>query len=447
MQDLTAWPRDLLTAEQVESLLNGDNVTVVPGCELLDIANNVVEDISTHMVRKTGGIRWNNRTPIHGSCQISLVRSLAWGRDRIRPFVEHSRGDLSARFYLGVYVTDRPIENRAVTPMTYDVTSYDLLYLLQQTGPGDTWVAPAGQKYFDELQRAITASGVGTALYLDGDVQALEIPETRVWCLLEPGVSWLRIITELLKEIGYGPPWMEPEGSFRSRFYVDPAVRQPDWVLDVADVRKNLVGRERTVVTTTGDIANSWRFVMANAVVTPVPGSGIYTPPANMSEGPNSITALGRRVHKTMYLQAADQAALVAQGDQIVAADKASVRTINLPIARLASIMGQDDVYQLIDAGVTEKAASASWSLNFDNSLGDLVLGGEPAQPLEKVEVQAKATVTSAAPLMVRVDGADTTSFANALGDSAGAATYDVNDRVTVTIRNPVPPLVQGVES
>jgi hypothetical protein len=447
VQALTAPPRNHLTAAQVESLISGDSVTVVPGCELLDTSNQVVEDISTYMVKRTGGIRWDNRTPIHGSCQISLIRELAWGRDRIRPYRIHSRGDLSAKFYLGVYVTDRPVENRAVTPMTYDVSAYDLLYLLQQTGPDDTWVAPVGEKYFDELQRAMVESGIGTSLLLDGDVQDLVIPETRVWALLEAGVSWLRIITELLKEIGYGPPWMEPEGNFRSRFYLNPAVRAPDRVLDVGDVRANLVGRDRSVVITTGDIANSWRFIMANAAVTPVEGAGIYTPPVNESEGPNSITALGGYPggvrFKRMYLQAADHASLVAQGDQIVAADKASVRTISLQVARLASVMGQDDVYQLIDAGVTEKAAAASWSLNFDNSLGDLVLGGDPAAPLESVETQVKATVTSAAPLNVVIDGATVASFANALD----AATYSVNDRVTVTVRNPQPPLVQGVES
>lgn len=443
MQALTAAPRDHLTAAEVESLISGDSVTVVPGCELLDTSNNVVADISTDMVKKAGGIQWNNRTAIHGSCQISLVRELAWGRDRIRPYRDHSRGDLTARFYLGVYVTDRPVENRAVIPITRDVAAYDLLYLLQQTGPGDTWVAPAGETYFDELQRGMTESGIGTNLLLDGDMQDLLIPETRAWCLLEPGVTWLTIITDLLAEIGYVPPWMDPDGNLRSRLYIDPAVQAPDRSLDVGDIRTNLVGHDRNVVITTANIANSWRFIMANAAVTPIEGAGIYTPPVNDSEGPNSTAALGRVVHKTMYLQAADQDALVAQGNQIVAADKASVRTIHLPVARLASIMGQDDVFQLTDAGVTEKAAAASWSLNFDNSLGQLVLGGEPAPPLDKVEVQAKATVTAESPLTVLIDGADTPCFANALN----ADPYLVDDRVTVTIRNPVPPLVQGVES
>lgn len=56
---------------------------------------------------------------------------------------------------------------------------------------------------------------------------------------------------------------------------------------------------------------------------------------------------------------------------------------------------------------------------------------------------QVEATVTQASPLRVVVDGATVDSFANALD----AATYTVGQRVTVTVRNPQPPLIQGVES
>lgn len=61
----------------------------------------------------------------------------------------------------------------------------------------------------------------------------------------------------------------------------------------------------------------------------------------------------------------------------------------------------------------------------------------------EAVDEQATATVTQASPLRVVVDGATTDSPAMVLA----GATYAVNARVTVTIRNPVPPLVQGIES
>lgn len=58
-------------------------------------------------------------------------------------------------------------------------------------------------------------------------------------------------------------------------------------------------------------------------------------------------------------------------------------------------------------------------------------------------ETTTAATVTQAAPLWVVVDGATSPCPANVLD----GATYLVGDRVTVTVRNPLVPLVQGAES
>lgn len=56
---------------------------------------------------------------------------------------------------------------------------------------------------------------------------------------------------------------------------------------------------------------------------------------------------------------------------------------------------------------------------------------------------QMPATITSASPLRVVVDGATVDCPAKALD----AATYTVNQRVTVTVRSPLVPLILGVES
>lgn len=53
---------------------------------------------------------------------------------------------------------------------------------------------------------------------------------------------------------------------------------------------------------------------------------------------------------------------------------------------------------------------------------------------------QVLGTVTSASPLRVRVDGATSDSPAKTLD----AKTYVVGDRVTITVRNPLPPMVLG---
>lgn len=431
--------RDGLTAEQVRALLTAPAVTITGGLQLLDTSNRLVEDISGDLVG--GSVSWDNRDPVHGSVRLSIMRSLAWGRDRVRPYLDMDDGTRSARFYLGVYVLTAPDTNRGEEPITYGVTGYDLLALLQ-TGPADTWVATAGTTYFAALQAIVDASGIGARLLLDGASQATAIPATRVWALTAPQTSWLRMMIDLLAEIGYVPPWVDESGNIRSRPFQDVAVRPVEWTLDTSDERTNLVGEDRTLSVEAGDVANSWRFARSNMDTTPVEGDGIYTPAANQSSGPTSIDALGRTVWKFQRLDAADQAALVAQGDRIRAGDMASVRTISLQVDPLP-VMEQDDVFWFVDAGESEKVAAKSWTINLDGSPGDLQLGGAPPPPLDAVEQQAKATVTSAAPLRVVVDGASSDSFANALD----AKSYSVGQRVTVTVRNPQPPLVAGVES
>jgi len=58
-------------------------------------------------------------------------------------------------------------------------------------------------------------------------------------------------------------------------------------------------------------------------------------------------------------------------------------------------------------------------------------------------DVSAKGTITQASPLRVVVDGATVDSPAMALD----GATYSLAARVTVTVRNPQIPLVNGVEA
>ncbi|MDN4174739.1 hypothetical protein QWY28_17390 [Nocardioides sp. SOB77] len=589
MKPLVAPPRDHLDIADVRRLLTADAVTITSGLELLDTSNQVIGDISDDLVG--GSVSWDNRAAVHGTCRLSIQRELAWGRDRVRPYMTLDDGRTNARFNLGVFVLMTPDEERGEEPITYEVTGYDLLSLLQ-TGPADTYVvdpnpgadlmvngsfeadaagwdsnpafgayvpatwawssthvdtgtgslvatwpdapgtqqswvntyltgfivgktyrlrarvwnpatgpsklridiafrsasqwqnvardqwvtleylwtatAPdvfvgvaaggttAGQQtwvdsytviplsttYFDAARAILDAAGIGSQLLVDGTLQNVLLPATKVWALINPNPTWLRMLHDLFAEIGYSAPWMDENGNVRTEPHRELVDRPVEWHLDTSDERTNLVGDKRTLTREAGGGANAFRFVRTNMDTTPVEGDGIYTPPPNQTDGLSSIDALGRVVRKTVPLDAADQAALVAQGDRIVAEAKAATRTIRLTIDPLP-VMDQDDVFQYTDAGTTEKVMAASWTINLDGSPGALQLGGAPRSPLDPVEAQAKATVTSAAPLRVVIDGATQPSFANALD----ASSYAVGQRVTVTVRNPLPPLVQGVET
>lgn len=444
MQSLTAAPRDGLTAAQVTALLTCPDPVFAAGMELLDTSNRVTADISDDLA-EAPVISCDNRNAVNRRVRFSIQRTLVWGRDRVRPYMEVSSASVPgvvARFNAGVFIANEPDEDRGEDPVTYEVSGYDLLQQLQASGPADTWVATAGTTYFDALRAIVDASGIGAPLLLDSTLQATTIPATRVWALISPNPSWLRMMYDLLAEISYTAPVADENGAITSRPYVDVSTRPIEWTLDTSDASTSIVGPKRSLVTVTGGIPNWWRFVRSNMDTTPVEGDGVYTPAPNLTDGPNSIETIGREVKSTVFMDAADQATLEAQGDRAVAEDKARVRTITLSIDPLPH-MGADDVFWYVDGGEAVKVAAASWDLHLDGTQGTLVLGGAPAPPLDAINTQVKATVTSAAPLRVVVDGATVDSFANALD----AGTYGIGDRVTVTVRNPLPPLVQGVES
>lgn len=348
------------------ALLVGDDVTVSAGMELLDTSNTFVADISDDLVG--GVVRRNNYAVVHGTCDLAILRELAWGRDRIRPYMTLSDGATSARFNLGVYVLTTPETRRGEDPATFDVQGYDLLYLLSETGPGDTHVATAGTTYLQAIRDVVTASGVGATLRLDGTSQDTALPDDMVWCLTEGGTSWLRIINDLLEAIGYRGLWASADGELRSEPYRAPVDRPVEWTFDTADLATNIVGEDRSLTEDLWAAPNWWRFVRKGVTTKPAEGAGIYTV-TNQSDGPSSVDSLGRTVRKVVYLEAANQASLVAQGDRIVTQDRSSSRRFDLRVDPLP-IAAHFDVVQLVDAGRSDKCQVTQWEIPLDGSPG-----------------------------------------------------------------------------
>lgn len=367
MQVLTAAPRDHLTDALVRALLTGDAVTVTPGLELLDTSNSLVEDISDDLVG--GEVARANFADVHGTCSLDLMRELAWGRDRVRPFMTLSNDDTSARFDLGVFVLTTPDSVRGDDDPTYSVTGFDLMHLLQD-GPGDTYMVAAGETYLDAVQAVVSAASPGSVALLDGTRQSTVLPEDMVWALTpDAPASWMRICNDLLAAINYRGLWADQSGTFRSGPYADPSTRAVEWVFDTTDTATDILGEDRTLTADVWGARNWWRFVRKDMATTPVEGAGIYTV-TNPSTGRTSIAALGRTVRAAVqFLDAADQASLEAQGDRIVAADQASSREFTISVDPLP-IAGHFDVVQLLDAGDDDVCQVSAWTLPLDGSQG-----------------------------------------------------------------------------
>ncbi|HBJ72819.1 MAG TPA: hypothetical protein DDY88_03720, partial [Actinobacteria bacterium] len=366
MQILIASPRDHLTDAQVRSLLTGDEVGITAGLDLLDSSNAFVEDISDDLA--SGEVTRNNFADVHGACRLVISRELAWGRDRVRPYMTLTNAPLTARFNLGVFVLTTPDSVRGETPASFTASGFDLLHLLQ-SGPGDTYAAESGT-YFDAIQDAWTASGIGAPLLLDGTASATTLPAAMVWALTETQpATWLRIINDLLTAINYRGVWMDQDGNGRSEPYVAPSSRPVEWTFDTSDLSTDIVGEQRSLASDVWAAKNHWRFVRKNMTAQPVEGAGIYTV-TNASTGRTSVAAMGRTIKAPVqYLDAADQASLVAQGDQIIAKDKAVSRTFTITVDPLPPA-GHFDVVQLSDAGDSDKCQVTSWTLPLDGSQG-----------------------------------------------------------------------------
>jgi hypothetical protein len=406
----------------------------------LDSSNNPVEDISDYLV--AGEVRRDNYADVHGSVALQVQRKLNWGKDRVRPYmlVDDNNGT-SIRFNLGVYTLTTPETAQGEVPVTYDVQGYDLLYLLLN-GPGDTYEVTAGTTYISAVQAVVTASGVGATVTLDGSGQSTTLPANMVWAL--PGeVTWLRIINDLLAAIGYIELYADYDGVLRSEPYVAPDSAGIEWTLDTNDASTNIVGEDRRLTEDVWAAPNWWRFVRNNMTTQPSEGAGIYTV-QNINDGPSSQDQLGRVVRKPVqYLDAADQASLVAQGDRIVQEDRQVERKVTLSIDPLPC-MWHRDVFLLADVGdAPRKYIASRWTLSLVGEAAELVLAGDRAAPREVVDQQTKASGAQASPLRVVVDGATASCRAYTLNGTS----YSVGARVTVTIRNPLPPLVQGTES
>ena len=441
MQNLTGGPRSDLTAAQVRDLLTGQDVTRDFGAELLDDANRVTEDLGDDCGLWRVDYSCGNGEEIHGSLSIPLVRELDWGRARVRPYMTLSRDGVSAKFYAGVYVLSVSATSHGRTPIVYQASGKNLLYLLDRQ-IGETYVVVAGTTYLQALRDLVAAAGLSIPVYLDGTRQATTLPETRVWCIGDE--RWIDVANDLLAEIAYADLWCDEVGNYRSAPIMPLEERPTEWTFDTADLFTDLVDADYTETLERHGLYNTWRFVRASLPYQPIEGDGLFT------YGPPDGTPDDEiRPAPLQSVEAADQAALEAEGLRIVAADQRTERSFAGMVDPLP-VAGHRDVVRFVSAGRSFKMQVTSWSLT-PYSKGQWVIGGGTGgSSTERRETSAMGTVTqaSASGLRVVVDGAQVDNPAVALADDSGTIpTFSVGTRVRLRVRNPLPPIAEGKEA
>jgi len=365
MQPLIAPPRQGFTAAQVTALLVAPDLSVDFGCEILDASLALVEDISADV--SGGTIHRVNAAAVHGTCELTISRELAWGRDRIRPFMvlsSSTAGVSDCRFNLGVFLLVTPDTALGQTPQSWQVTGYDQLFLLQAY-TGDTYNVQAGYLVLDAVRAFITAAGVTSPVLLDSSADAKVLAEEMIWWQTSSdSPTWLQIVNDLLASVGYRGIWVDQDGAFRSGPYVLPELRASEWRLDVGSLTTGIVAADRTVAADVWGAPNRWRFIRNGMGVAPVEGVGRYTT-SNPDVGPSSIASLGRVVPAPVtYLDAVDQASLVTQGDRIKAAAMRTTEVIALKLSPMPLAWHADRVtYADAALGADREAQCRSFDL------------------------------------------------------------------------------------
>lgn len=376
MQPLTAAPRTALTAAQVTALLVAPDMTVGFGVELLDANLALVADISADVA--TGIVHRDNTAAVHGTLDLTVTRALAWGKDRVRPFMllsSATAGVTSVRFNLGVYLLTTPATPLAEAPITYTVTGFDQLYLLLAP-VGDSYSAAAGSNVLAAIRSALTSAGVTAPVLLDASASAAVLSSDLTLPLTSSSSpTWIQVVAKLTAAINYQPVWFDWDGACRSGPFVTPANRSPEYTFLVGDVKVGIIAAARTVANDVWGVPNEWIFIQNGLTSPPATGAGRYVV-NNVSTGLSSQTSIGRTIPAPVqFLDAVGQASLQAQGDAIVAAAMQSAEVITVkvspfPIAWHVDVVGYSDPA----LGADRKAVCQTWSLPLDGSDGDYVM-------------------------------------------------------------------------
>lgn len=374
MQGLTDQPRADLTAERVMAVLTGDTVAVSTGCELLDLDNQLVEDISDDLA-SGGQIERDNKADVHGICTLNLTRELAWGRDRVRLYMTLTDAVGPVRFNLGVFSLVTPVSTLGESPQSWEIKGYDLTQLLLD-GPGDVWVVPFGSTYVEAIRAIVAEAGVNATVQLAGDRAGATTERVYMWVPSDQTpVRFLDMANYLLAAIGYKDLWVDADGVFRSQpleDLLDPGSLTSTWTFNTLDAATDITAPEQTATGDTWAAVNWWRFFRQTTLADPTPaeGSGIFTY-VNTVTGPSSVAQLGRYRRKPpQVLTAADQVSLEAQGRQIIATDQQVTQTISISVDPLPIAGHQDIVTHIGPDGVARLCQVASWTLPLDGSRG-----------------------------------------------------------------------------
>jgi hypothetical protein len=326
----------------------------------VDDTGAVLEDLTPYVVSSSGTSRCivsrDCNVECSGKLTLSIAKRLAWGSDRIKPWLlirspGYAAGKWQA-FPRGIFVATSPGKPNLDHPGVFDVTGWDRCYLLQ-SDPNVTLSFAAGSTYGAAVKAVFVAAGIlasaanlSTIVDYPGDWPGKTLATPSNYPVAS-GRNHLQIVNELLGASGMRPLFADPSsGRYTIAAQTVPTSEALRWRLQGGDVpnpptalgdtgwpdRKIVIASDQAY---TGDVYNApnrWIFVQSGLSFQPTEGSGKYTV-NNTSTPPTDQTTVGRIITKALALDASGQTDLKTQGDAVVTADLASFEKITLTTA------------------------------------------------------------------------------------------------------------------
>lgn len=376
MQQLTAPPRDSLTADQVWSLLRDyPNPLYGRGLEILDSNLNVLADVSDYLQGGTVTHDFTAQNAPHRNCTLTCSTDLLTvagfdrGRQLLRPYMTISDGMVSGRFDVGIFRAARPQVDWSTSPGTVTITGADLLSVLNRP-IGRAYGIPSATTFYAAAVQMWADAGMSVPLLIDSTNATATLAAAQTWPVSQEN-TWLAAFNWIMAGMGYAPVYMDEAGNGRAQSYVAPTVRAVQATLDFDDLLTTIIAPDRQDTTDQGEQqpVNVWIFQQQN-VDNPVENAGQYTV-RNQSSGANSIDAQdGLEWATVISLDVPDQATLVASGNAQVDAALAAARKFTLH-TRPFPIAGHGDVIAYSDLAVLGGRVTVqeqSWTLDLGNN-------------------------------------------------------------------------------
>jgi hypothetical protein len=278
-----------------------------------------------------------------------------------------------ARFNLGVFALEAPEFQLAESPSSLTFSGLDLLYFLDQP-IGDSYEMPIGSDPVVVAASLIAAAVPGATVNFVPSGASTTVPFTWPYSEQE-AATYLSVVNDMLALVGYLGVWVDWDGVFQLVPYVQPSIGTVEWVFDLS-ATDNVVSEQRTAAQSFFNVPNWWRFTMQNLTETPTEGTNMLTYIDEDPDNPGSYPNRGRYIKKTLFVDAASWAGLVAQAAVTIAADLSPAETFNVSTSPFP-LAWHRDLIRMVDPSLADlppnnstvrRVLARSWEITLDGS-------------------------------------------------------------------------------